>query len=77
MGSLLGAVGCQPSGGTNSPNILEQTAGDIESEVDNAGQTAEGVGDDVGGAVDGVVEGDDGSTPPPAVGDDAASEDAG
>ena len=68
---FLLVVACKSSGGSNSPNVIEQAAGDIEHEVDQADDTARKVGDDVEGAVDDVVDGVSGSDSSPS---DAASD---
>lgn len=80
IGSLcvvLALAACQPSGSSNSPNVIEQAAGDIEHEVDHAGDTTRQVGDDLEGGVDDVVDGASGTndTAPPAEADDAEADD--
>lgn len=52
------ATACEPRE-TNSPNVLEQTANDVEQEVDGAGETVEKVGDDVDTAASDAVDGAD------------------
>jgi hypothetical protein len=53
-------LGCAPKGGTQSPNVIESAASDVEHEVDQADETAEQVGEDVGGAAEDAVDAVDG-----------------
>lgn len=57
---LLVALGaCRREGATDPPGVIEQTATDVETEVDQAGQTVEQVGDDVDHTATDIVERDD------------------
>jgi len=62
LGALTAGFGCgsKNTGGSKSPNVVEQVAGDVEHEVDQADETVEKVGEDVGGAAEDVVEKVDG-----------------
>ena len=50
--ALLLFLGCDKSGSSNNPGIVDSVANDVESTVDDADETAEGVSNDVSDTVD-------------------------
>ena len=73
FGVLLALVtltaGCGKNDG-RSPGIIEGVAGDVENEIDGAGNTVDGVGKDVTNTLDGTPP-----SPAPAA-DEASSDEA-
>lgn len=54
LACIIGTA-CEPRE-TNSPNVIEQTANDVEQEVDGAGESLEKTGDDIDTAATDVVD---------------------
>lgn len=67
----LSLPACKASGGSNSPGLIEQVAGDVEHEINNVGSTAHGAADDVDETAKGVT----GPSSPPPRADDAETSD--